>query len=126
MHRSHVLSTPATRALGAALTAATLAMSAFAQNDRLRIHVVDLDSRLPIARARVVSTSTAVLPPVFSDAHGELELEPRGARSIRVTKAGYVSQPIAIDDLVDGATVALARGAGIGGRVRDPSGAAVV
>jgi hypothetical protein len=124
MHRSHVLSTRATGVLGAALAAATL-VSTSAQNDRLRVQVVDLDSRLPIARARVMSTSTTTFPAVFTDVHGELELEPGGVRSIRVTKAGYVPQPIAIDGLADGAIIALARGAGIGGRVLDLFGAAV-
>jgi hypothetical protein len=121
-----------------------------AQRIGLRVHVVDVDSAVPIAHARIVSLSGTPLPLTMTDLHGDAIVDvAEVGRTVRVAKAGYAAKsvnlpaPAAGDrqsrvgnsgSRADSASadpagepgvieVPLARGAAIGGQVVDPLGA---
>jgi hypothetical protein len=99
----------------------------FAQREEVLVVVVDLDSRLPIAHARVASASTQPIAPAFTDQHGAAAVSvASGGRTIRVGKPGYVPQTMRLDAGADAVEVRLARSGAISGRIVDTLGVPVV
>jgi len=106
------------------LTASGHVAAIHAQSGDRRLQIVDVDSRTPVARARITSASAVTFAPIAADVHGEVSLQlPDGVTTIRIGKAGYVSRTLALDALASDSTVTLARGASIGGRLVDTTGA---
>ena len=123
MRRSRFVIGLATAILGASLPTKVPARG---QRDGVRISVVDVDSGVPILRARLAPASAAPLPLTFTDGRGVATVDvPQAGRTLQVTKAGYAPQTVTVDGTADVLDVKLARGAAIGGRVIDMTGAAV-
>lgn len=124
MRRSRFVIGLATAILGATLPAASL--PARGQRDAVRIYVEDVDAAVPIRRARLSAASATPLPPTFTDVRGLATVDvPQAGRTLQITKPGYAAQTVVVDGTGDLVDVKLARGAAIGGRVIDPTGAAV-
>src|SRR4029079_2602291 len=97
-----------------------------AQRDAVRIYVEDVDSGVPIPRARLAAASTTPLPPTFTDARGFATVDvPAAGRTLQITKPGYAPHTAMVTGSADLVDVKLARGAAIGGRVIDATGATV-
>src|SRR4051812_6878138 len=109
-----------------AVSMAIAAMSARAQRGAVRIHVMDIDSTVPILRARLAAASTTPLAPTFTDRGGNAMVDaPPPGRTLRISKPGYAPQAVSLDGSAEVIEVQLARGASIGGRVADALGAPV-
>jgi len=125
MGHRRVVTGLATAVVCVAIAVAT-SVSTFAQRERVRIHVSDVDSGLPIMHARLASVSAAPLPPTITDEHGDVTVDvPAGGRTVRIGKAGYAPESVPLMAGRDVVDVKLARGAAITGRVVDALGVAV-
>jgi hypothetical protein len=101
-------------------------VSARGPQDGVRLHVIDADSGVPVAHARLASLSTTPLAPAMTDLHGDVTVDvPVAGSTVRVAKAGYAPQSIQLQPTPDVVQVALPRGAAIGGRVLDSLGTPV-
>jgi len=109
--------------LGASLPTS---LPARGQREAVRIYVEDIDSGVPIPRVRLAAASTTPLPPTFTDARGFATVDVTAAgRTLQITKPGYAPQTVMVNGSADLVDVKLARGAAIGGRVIDATGAPV-
>src|SRR3954451_24691320 len=78
------------------------AMPARAQRGAVRIHVVDIDSTVPILRARLAAPSTPPLAPTFTDGRGNAMVDvPPAGRTLRISKPGYAPQTLSLDGSAD-------------------------
>ena len=97
-----------------------------AQRSAVRLRVADANSGLPL-RAQITAASTVPLPRTFSDEHGEATVDVgSAARTVRVSKPGYIPQPVELAPGDEVIPIRLVRGGAISGRVIDMLGAPVV
>jgi len=77
------------------LIAGMMSPSARAQRIGVRVHVVDVDSAVPVAHAQIVSLSGTPLPPTMTDLHGDAVVDvPDVGRTVQVAKAGYAASSV--------------------------------